>query len=284
MGSDRLGTVFHESFSLSRQSINRILKAIFENPKIATVGQAEREIIFRDTTTLGTRQVKSTARYARGIGAIDPKNLLSPFGEYILRHDPLMDQMGTQWLMHYHLSAPHGPGPAFWNELVLTRFRPGDDFTRNDIIEQIAEFYKQNEGKSISIEDSVKPTAAVFLSTYTKSEAMGGLGLLEETAKDHYHVVEPIPPSVWVLALALLDYWQANFQDRVAINLGDLYNERSLASLFMVGSGRINAMLFEMQNDGYVEIYRISPPYTVALLKQDVNYLLKRLYGADPAL
>ena len=38
-------------------------------------------------------------------------------------------------------------------------------------------------------------------------------------------------------------------------------------------------MLSEMQDAGYVEVYRVAPPYQVALVRQDLESMLRRMYG-----
>jgi len=77
-------------------------------------------------------------RYAIGAGLLDNNYEITLFGKFAHKHDPILEQAGTQWLMHYHLSAPQGPGPAFWHELVMSRFRGGCEFTTDEIATQIA--------------------------------------------------------------------------------------------------------------------------------------------------
>src|SRR5687768_3214211 len=103
MQKGRLGVSFHETFSLSRPALEQILEALSN----ILVTAKSRDAYLRETTTLGTRQVKAYPRYAFGAGLVDARNQLTPFGQQSLKSDPLLEQISTQWLMHYYLGAPH---------------------------------------------------------------------------------------------------------------------------------------------------------------------------------
>ena len=276
----RLGLTFHRTFPLKRSSVSKVITIIRSQSN-----ENEKNIsksLFRELSSLGTVQVASMPRYAFGSGLIDDQYKLTVFGEMAVSHDPLLDQLGTQWLIHYHLSSPHGPGPAYWHELVATRFRPGDEFTQSEIIEQLNDFIKRTEGQELSSR-SLEGSASAFLNTYSQNEGLGKLGLLEKVDTGRYLALQPDYPSPWVLGYALLDYWQAQYVERMAIPLESLYGERSLGGIFLIGPGRINTLLRELQEEGMVEVQRFVPPYEVMLLHREVTAMLEKLYGSVEA-
>lgn len=185
--------------------------------------------------------------------------------------------------MHYFISADHGVGPSFWFNIVSTRFRIGDEINRDDIAADIELAHLQAEGKEIKA-NNAKSTATIFLNSYTEPDALGGLGILEEVEDGLYQVLEPDPPSVWVFGLALIDYWQARYGfDRLTINLDDLYEDGGLGDIFLMGGGRINQYLHQLQEEGVVELFRVAPPYQLVLVQSDPAPLLKKIYALDDA-
>ncbi len=271
----RLGVTFHRTFALVRSGVLQVLDLATSSPNKRS-RCLSRETI-RELSNLGTIYVEAMPRYAFGTGLLDSQNCLTDFGLYAQRNDRLLERLPTLWLMHYFLSAPHGPGPAFWHELVVTRFRSGDEFTADEIAAQIGEFVAAREGRQLAAR-SARSTATVFLGTYTKEEGLGRLGILQLVGNQRYRVQEPDPPPTWAFAYALLDYWRAQFGDLLTINLDTLYGERGLTALFLCGAGRLNMMLRAMQAEGYVDIYRVAPPYQVVLLRQESESLLQKLY------
>jgi hypothetical protein len=277
----RLKTVFHETFSLSRSSLQQVLFVAAKTRDTYMESQEHRENILRDKTNLGTRYVKAMPRYAVGTGLLGANYRLTTFAKFVQKHDSLLDQVGTQWLMHYHLSAPQGPGPAFWHDLVITRFRGGDEFTASEIAEQISQFFQKTEGEPLA-ERSARSTATIFLGTYTKQDGLSNLNILQGIGEDRYRVNDDLdPPPVWAVAYAILNFWEALLQGRKTINLDELTDENSVANLFMIGAGKIAAILQKMQAEGFVDLFRVSPPYQVVLLRQDTKAILERLYAHE---
>lgn len=279
METNRLGTIFHETFPLSRQSLYQIIKSVDENPGIENMRQTERESLFQQQTSLGTRYIKAMPRYALGCGFINSHYLLSNLGQYALRHDNLLDQTGTQWLMHYHLSAPHGPGAPFWHEIVSKRFYAGSVFSADDLVEQVGNFIWQIENKILS-ERAVRSTATVFVGTYTKPEGLGKLRLLEATDNGRYRVREPAPAPIWAIGYALLDFWEAHFSGRLSVGL-DTLQESGFPGLFFMGKADLDEALQVLQEARYLDMHRTAPPYQVVLLRQDREFLLQKLYGTN---
>jgi len=270
----RIGTMFHESFSLSRPAIGAVMSVI-ETEELSGGLHAT----LRQQTHLGKNYVKAMPQYARGCGLLTLDNQPTAFGTRALNSDPLLETQTTQWLMHYFLSTPHGPGPAFWHEFVKTRFRFGDELTKSSLAEQLVDFVNSSESKKLKL-NSATSTANIFVGTYTKDDGLGRLGLMEEVG-DSYRILESDPPPVWAFAVALLDFWQFQFPNRVTINLDELYADGGLTNIFMIGEGRINRYLRTLQQEGIVDVFRVAPPYQVVLLKPDPTLALDRLYTHD---
>jgi hypothetical protein len=220
-------------------------------------------------------------RYAVGAGLLGANYKLTTFAKFVQKHDALLEQEGTQWLMHYHLSAPQGPGPAFWHELIVTRFRSGNEFSTSEIAEQIGQFFQRTEGEPLA-ERSARSTATVFLGTYTKADGLDNLKILQGIGEDRYRVNDDLdPPPAWAVAYAILHFWEVQLQGRKTINLDELTDENSVANLFMIGAGKVAAVLQKMQAEGFVDLFRVSPPYQVVLLRTDTKAILERLYAHE---
>lgn len=279
MVSERLRTAFHETFALSRPALTQIMAVSDASGLRGTLTDSEgRRALLRKETSLGTNYVKAMPRYGWGAGLLDTKIQPTPFGAMAHSRDPLLESLSTQWLMHYHLSAPHGPGPTFWHHLVVTRFFPGDEFETDDIEREIAAFVEQTEGKALS-RNSVRPTATAFLGTYSKPDGLGKLGILEQIGTRHFRVTDVDPPPVWAFGAALVDYWRANYGDYLTLNLEQISGEGKLGAIFLLSPGRVNMLLSELQSEGYIEIHRLAPPYQVVLLQPNFEIMLRRMYG-----
>lgn len=273
MSRKRIGLAFSESFSLSRPSVMQVLSIVAQIPQGASLGT-----VLKERTSLGKNYVKSMPQYAKGSGLLGFNNRLTPFGHYVLAHDPLLEQRGTQWLMHYYMSAPHGPGPAFWHELVCRFFYVGHEFSKTQLERHVTAFVKQAESREL-VERTIRSAVTVFVGTYLKPDGLGKLGILSEVSKDCYRVNEVSTPPPTAAACALLDYWAAHFEGRLTISLDTLVAPDGFVRLFMMGRQDLNEVLRALQGEHYVEVYRSVLPEQVVLLQQDIEPLLKKLYG-----
>jgi hypothetical protein len=260
---------FHRTFSLSRSSVAKVLRLAQENPGFNKDDLATH-------TDLGTIYQEAMPRYAYRAGLLDEKNRLTPFGRFAAAHDPALERPGTQWLLHYHLAAPHGP-TAFWHHLVVRRFLAGNTFTAADLTSDLTEFLRREAGKEPAPR-SVRSTVTVFIGTYLKSDGLKRLGLLEETQQETYRVpAAPLPP-LWALGYALAEYWQAHYGERLTVNLDDLSGE-NFAGVFLLGERGFTELLVQLKQEGMTDLHRTAHPYQVVLLQPSSEFALERLYA-----
>lgn len=179
--------------------------------------------------------------------------------------------------MHYHLSAPHGPGPRFWHELVLRLPELGDGFGRQEVAAQITAS-TQAEGAELK-ERGVTSTATVFLGSYSKTDALGPLGILKETAEG-YSFDFPEAPSAAVVGYALAHYWQGQMAVQQTCSLETLSEPGGFGSVMLLSSFDLNRALRQLAQRGVLELWMAAPPYQVTRPPKPED-LLEDLYVAE---
>ncbi len=281
-GGKRLGTAFHESFSLVRPALASVLEVADSSESEGT--STSLADLLKERTALGANYIKSMPQYARGSGlfakASRSKMTLTTFGKQARLHDPHLNHPATQWLMHYHLSSLNGPGPSFWNHLITRVLRVGDGLERSEVAREIARIAEEETGKPLA-DRTAQSTATVFLKTYTKSDGFGPLGVLRPIGGDgsmSYRVQEPTLPPAWTVAYALADYWEGTRGQQATVNLTELTAPGGLASVFLTGPAQLERLLEGLREQGVLDLYRTAPPYQVVRLWTDKNDLLKRIY------
>ncbi|MCD0174452.1 DUF4007 family protein [Deinococcus sp. 14RED07] len=255
MTNKRIGNLFHESFTLSRPGIAAAIRQA--NGPNGLKGLVER---LQEEEKLGKNWAKAVPAYARGCGLLEfGSTELTPLGMYVREHDPSLSLLATQWLMHYHLSAPHGPGPRFWHDLVRNIPEWTQPFDKAEVVAQIEESARQESGADLK-ERSVETTATVFLGSYTKADGLAALEIFSEDGG--YTVQSPDAPPVGVLSYALSHYWEGQL-DKQTCNMDELGAPGGFGSLFFMGSFEINRCLRQMARQGLLELWMAAPPYQV---------------------
>lgn len=273
----RLGLAFHESFSIVIPAISQLLHVVSSTGEGETgSGKITRQML-TDHTSLGPNYVRAMPRWACGTGILDQRNCLTALGRRMIQKDPSLIHASTLWAMHYHLAAPQGPGPRFWNYLVSVVLRPGDILETAQVAEAIKQYVGEYEERKVA-ERTLRNTASVFLGTYSKSDALGPLGLIEQVEPGRYLVKEPDPPSPWVFAYMLSSYWQSNWGEVPGVHVIRVTEPGGPASLLMMGSGTVNRYLRDLQAAGFATVQRHMPPFQLNRNWSDPSVFLERLY------
>lgn len=255
--SKRIGTLFHESFSLSRPGVAAVLRQ-------AGGTDSQKELIDKlcEEENLGRNWAKAVPAYARGCGFLDfGSTELTPLGAHVLEHDADLHLPETLWLMHYHLSAPHGPGPRFWHDLTLRLPELAQPVTREAVTSEIDRSVREDSGAELK-ERGLATTATVFLGSYSKSDALGPLGVLQEREEGLVYESPEAPPA-GVVGYALSHYWQGQLGAQQTCSLDDLGAPGGFGSLFFMSSFSVNRALRQLSKQGVLELWMAAPPYQV---------------------
>jgi hypothetical protein len=272
---ERIGTAFHETFALNIPAVAAVLRVCDKHR-----GDVSPEAV-RSETSLGPNYVTAMSGYARGSGLLEMGSYqLTPFGRAVLDRDPNLARIETLWLMHYHLSAPQGPGPGFWNYLITTAVRIGSQVRRPEILSAIGKYLQETSQKSLATR-TLESTATAFLGTYHKSDGLGKLGLLElqDDTQGICEVLQPDAPPLGVVACALADYWDAQGQGASELLLKDLGRQNGFAGIFCIGPGMLGTLLSELQSLNVLTIKRDAPPFVVTRLWENPEDLRRNLYA-----
>lgn len=279
----RLGPTFHRTFSLIRPAVSQVLDIASDVESLDKNTAFDR---LREGTNLGTIYVAAMPRYAVGAGLLEDKtNRLTPLGEAVLAHDPDLNHPATLWLMHYHLSAPKGPGPSFWHYLVSRELHVGESFTAAALAEKVRAFLQQED---VSLVDrSLRTLVTVFTGTYSKSDGLSRLGILPERdevsekskkgREESLEILEPDAPPVYALGYALAHFWEQQV-GALRTDLSSLSAPGGFAGLFFISMYGLNSALRELQREGYVELEQIAPPHQVVRRWEGKEVFLERLY------
>jgi hypothetical protein len=262
MGS-RLGTAFHETFKLDRARLSEVLRVAkaFEGSNLSSTGFTKKDLDAAGTS-LGNNMRRAFPRWGVGVGLLDVSGgryRLTDLGRSAIEYDPTLHRSDTRWLMHYHLSAPKGPGPFFWHQLFAGLLTPGDTFGREEVERAITAAQSGSLGDKL-----LQSTASVFLGTYTDPAGLGRLHLVRSMGNDRASYtlsLTPEPASFWAFAYALVDYWGQMWKDHLTVGIDDLSRPGGLANLFFLERSKVDEYLSQLQREGWIEVFRVAPPF-----------------------
>lgn len=279
---NRLGPTFHRTFSLVRSAVSQVLEIVDDLNQRGEQVKGQAFDSLREGTNLGTVYVAAMPRYAVGTGLLEDKTYeLTSLGKVVYERDPDLNHPATQWLMHYHLSAPKGPGPLFWHYLVSQKLRFGARLGAKELKTSVRDYLKEIEGTKL-VDRSARSLITVFAGTYTKVEGLGKLRVLEEIEEEQgeksYLVQETDPPSPGALGYALAHYWESLWGVANVVPLSELSKPGGFADLFFLDAFQLNPILRELQSRGLLSLWQIASPHQVSRGWEQKEVFLDLLY------
>jgi hypothetical protein len=261
----RLGMAFHETFRFERVRMRTVLEYARHHGSF-TIPQ----LLDDDECELGTNMKKAFPRWGVGAGLLCVRQdgyTLTQLGSAVVERDPMMSWPESQWLIHYHLSAPHGPGPFAWHRAFSNLCRFGRSVTRRTFEQWMSEAIAELEGKTPR-PNTTAQAAGVFLGTYLSHSGLGALGLIEEVEDAagfntmRASQTESVPPEV--VGYAVVDTWSANWHSQETVSLARLSEADGVSPALCLGENSFSTALDELQRRGYLHLFRVAPPFQAA--------------------
>ncbi len=269
---NRISTSFHQSFSISLPAVSKVLKL--------SSGIDTQDIFtgLSENTDLGNNYIKSMPRYAVGAGLLKDRSYKqTALGKKVAEQDPHLSRRETLWLMHYHLSAPLGPGPLFWHFLVTNFLAPGATLETEVLNDTLNSFLETNIGQRLAPR-TVRTLITIFSGSYCKIDGFGRLGILGEQG-GQLMVLEPESPPTYAVGFALADYWESVWGNCGAIDLEEIYRPGGLATILFVNRYKMNKCLRDLQTAGLLELWQVATPYQLVKHWSSKEDFLERLYA-----
>ncbi len=269
------GVAFHETLCLSRVAVTEVLRFLPEIAEEASERPVNAFDYLRSKTSLGTNYVKVMPRYARAMGLVGSDNRLTAFGAIVVRVDGSLSSAATQWLMHYFACAPHPYTPRFWRPFLGRILDEGGGSSRS-LSQVLEEVLSSISEPSVSAK-TLRSTATVVLGTYTKPEALGGLGILRKEG-EVYRVGQPAPPPAAVVGYAIAHYWEQQWTGLTTVNLDRLSEPGGPAEILLLSQDEMERALSELARQQVLQVERRVPPYQVVRQWASADELLERVY------
>ncbi|QJX47820.1 DUF4007 family protein [Hymenobacter taeanensis] len=228
---EKVAISYHRGFGLNRIALSSVLRFFAEGKSRK---QMEQEL------TLGPDQLTAAISYCERSGLVI-REKITAFGEAVLEHDTSLSKQATQWAMHYFLASPSVASPNYWASLALNHLSFTRQFGQSDLANAILGFAKDASNWEPS-ERTVKAGATAFISTYSKEEGLGAIGILEDAGRSQYTVRQPRALSIGVFACLLADYWDRHWPDRDDVLLEDI-TRGELAQVLLLSENKVNDLL-----------------------------------------
>lgn len=259
----------HETFFIRKGWLSKGIKNVVADPAVF-MGNSGNPM---DVLGIGSNMVKSLRYWLQTVGlTTEPaygkkEQSLTDFGKLVKQYDPYIEELGTLWLLHYHLAKNLNDATSwyfFFNEFKLM------EFDKDDFVRQLSAFLRmQNEEVSErSLEDDYNCIINTYLSRMKSNPEkvqpesnidcpLGELGLIDISNKKNkiYRKVSPKKETIHPLVVFAVIIDQACGAKEIKIS--SLQNDKlNIGKVFNMDIISLTSLLYELELLGFIKVVR----------------------------
>lgn len=259
----------HETFFIRKGWLSKGIKNVVADPAVF-MGNSGNPM---DVLGIGSNMVKSLRYWLQTVGlTTEPaygkkEQSLTDFGKLVKQYDPYIEELGTLWLLHYHLAKNLNDATSwyfFFNEFKLM------EFDKDDFVRQVSAFLRmQNEEVSErSLEDDYNCIINTYLSRVKSNPEkvqpesnidcpLGELGLIDISNKKNkiYRKVSPKKETIHPLVVFAVIIDQACGAKEIKIS--SLQNDKlNIGKIFNLDIISLTSILYELELLGFLKVVR----------------------------
>ena len=259
----------HETFFIRKGWLSKGIKNVVADPAVF-MGNSGNPM---DVLGIGSNMVKSLRYWLQTVGlTTEPaygkkEQSLTDFGKLVKKYDPYIEELGTLWLLHYHLAKNLNDATSwyfFFNEFKLM------EFDKDDFVRQLTAFLRmQNEEVSErSLEDDYNCIINTYLSRMKSNPEkvqpesnidcpLGELGLIDISNKKNkiYRKVSPKKETIHPLVVFAVIIDQACGAKEIKIS--SLQNDKlNIGKVFNMDVISLTSILYELELLGFIKVVR----------------------------
>ncbi|MBD2293806.1 DUF4007 family protein [Anabaena sphaerica FACHB-251] len=267
---------FNGNFSLKKEEIKRILEA------------ASGEKGLKDTlenlmtkTGLGNAKVGKIKSWAIRSGLVKD-NYLSPEGRIVLKHDPYLQSIITDWLMHFYLSfgneglkqIPENPSEwGGWTYFIYIFLPENPTFTKDNLFQNSIPIFEE---PAKVIPERFK----YILRAYTEPQALANCQIIQEIKTNTYQTGKAKLPNSHLIGYFLAKLWERDFNKQTSVLTDDIINQKmGIVPVLGIQPETLQQHLNSIESLGIIEQRRTVSPYQIIRRWDAPVNLLEKAYG-----
>ncbi|PPJ64008.1 DUF4007 family protein [Cuspidothrix issatschenkoi] len=267
---------FNGNFSLKKEEIKRILEAASEEKGLKDTLEN-----LMTKTGLGNAKVGKIKSWAARAGLVKD-NYLSPEGKIVLKYDPYLQSIITDWLMHFYLSfgneglnkIPENPAEwGGWTYFIYTFLPENNTFTKDELFQNCIPIFEE---PAKVIPERFK----YILRSYTESQALANCQIIQETKTDKYQTGKTKLPNYYLIGYFLAKLWERDFNKQTSVLTDDIINQKmGIVPVLAIEPEALQQHLNSIESLGIIEQRRTVSPYQIIRRWDQPIKLLEKAYG-----
>ncbi len=266
---------FNGTFPLKKAEIKRILEVASEDKGLKDTLEN-----LMAKTGLGNAKVGKIKTWAIRSGLVKD-NYLTPEGKLILKNDPHLQSIITDWFMHFYLSfgnyglnkTPENPAEwGGWTYFIYTFLPENPTFTKDNLFQNSIPLFEEPA-------KAVPERFKYILRTYTEQQALANCQFLQEIKTDTYQTGKAQLPNSYLIGYFLAKIWERDFNRETSVLTDDIINQKmGIVPVLGIQKESLQPHLNKLESLAIIEQRRTVAPYQIIRRWDNPLKLLEKAY------
>jgi hypothetical protein len=272
---------FNGTFAFKKEEIKRILEAASQKEGLKDSLQN-----LMSKTGLGNAKVGKIKTWSIRAGLIKD-NYLSAEGKTVLKQDPYLQSIITDWVIHFYLSfgnqglndIPENPADwGGWTYFIYDFLPQNLTFTKDDLDEKCLNIFEEKR-------EEIPKRLNFILRTYTEDYALKSINFFKKVNSnnknkiDQYETGNPNLPNTYLIGYFFAKLWERDFNKETSILTDDLIKQKmGLIQVLGINAEDLQTHLNNMESLGIIEQRRTVLPHQIIRRWHDPLTLLEKAY------
>ena len=257
---------FNGTFPFKKEEIKRILETASQKEGLKDTLQN-----LMNKTGLGNAKVDKIKKWSMRAGLIKD-NYLSEEGKTVLKYDPYLQSIITDWLMHFYLSFGNQglnkiPENAYdwggWTYFIYDFLPQNLTFSKDNLDEKCLNIFQEKR-------EEIPKRLNFILRTYTEDYGLKSINLIKKvnsnkkTKIDQYETGNSNLPNTYLIGYFLAKLWERDFNKETSILTDDLIKQKmGLIQVLGINAEDLQTHLNNMESLGIIEQRRTVLPHQI---------------------
>lgn len=286
----------HDTFFIRKGWLSKGMRCVATRPDVFI----SREENPMDVLGIGANMVKALRYWLQAVGLTEEPSKgkrtqsLTDLGKLIYERDTYIEELGTLYLLQYHLASQKEDATAwyfFFNEFSMS------EFAREDYVDALQKFIKMEDGENNyairSLNDDFQCIINTYLPRYKSNPGkvspennidcpLGELGLVDILSKRKKTYKKSIPASDTISPFVALAVIMDNANGRKEISLNELLTKPgNIGRVFNLDSITMLDVLYRIEKLGLIKINRTAG-LDVITIQEELTFLecAERFYAS----
>jgi len=258
---------FSITFNLDRRILSKTLRSFKKDPYLN-----ERSLM--SEIGVGITKAKAYTQWVRMVGLRDnKKRKLTELAELLLKYDPYLISLISQWIIHYQLA--RNEEAEVWYHLTNTFLPNKISFSYEEALKSLKDYEI-----GINSQKHLKYDIKIYLRALTSDDGLGEINFLKILKNSTYIKANPVGIDPLLIAFVIYDQRGEKYPNISTIQINNLLADNANAGkIFILNREKLNKILDLLKFEAILDVSHTAGLDQVGFIYKESPYsILEKCY------